>query len=418
MEERKPDLVPIVPIVFNQFVCPSCGEQQVNGKDLYFPGIHVMATYTCSNCNVVFERDLPIGFANDHPLAVDLKTNELLNTTNAPDWLTTPFEANYHDRKDSEVQVNINVYKQFKEVIILNCNDFLYGHVLLKLYNAQHYLDHHKDKGLIIIAPKMYSWMIPDGIAEYWEVEMGIGKLQKWHNQINAEIQAQLPRFETVHLGRGYSHPEFNKVDIERYIDVSPFPLEEFDERPLHITFVSRTDRLWYRNGVAKFVYRVLRKLGLKDSFGRYYVWAQDKLMKQTISKIKRLVPNATFSVVGIGNPTFRSRTAQDLRTNKMNPEVELEWCRAYGKSQMVIGVHGSNMLLPTAFSAGCVEILPRNKNGNIVQDISVKYRDRMQLFLYRFVDEFASPVVVAGTAVSMYEDYQVYRNNNRVNIF
>ena len=83
-----------------------------------------------------------------------------------------------------------------------------------------------------------------------------------------------------------------------------------------------------------------------------------------------------------------------------------------------MVGVHGSNMLLPTAHAAGCIEVLPYDRYGNIVQDVSVRYHDRMQLFLYRFVDEFASPRTIARHAISMFTDYAVYHRDNRENIF
>jgi len=418
MENRKSDIIPIKPIIDNNFVCPKCDTPATPGESLFFPGIHVMARYSCSACGVKYERDLPIGFANDHPLAVDLADKTFYNTTDAPGWLTEPFLRNYHDRIDDEVKVNRTIYTPCKEVIVLNCLDFLYGHVLLKLYNAQHYLDNHPDKGLIIIAPKMYAWMIPPGIAEYWEVELGLGKLQRWRNQFNTVVQSYLQDFDSVFLGRGYSHPEFHKVDITRYIDTPSFPIEEFVARPLHVTFVARQDRLWFKKPISKFVYRVLNKVGLKKSLGSYFIAAQDRMIRSVMHKIRRDIPNATYTVVGLGKASFSAKLASDLRTMNMNADVERSWCKAYGESQVVVGVHGSNMLLPTAFAGGCVEILPHDRNGNIVQDISVRYPDRMQLFMYRFVDEFASPASVARTVTAMYQDYPVFNNNNRVNIF
>jgi hypothetical protein len=41
-----------------------------------------------------------------------------------------------------------------------------------------------------------------------------------------------------------------------------------------------------------------------------------------------------------------------------------------------------------------------------------------MQVFLYRFVDEFATPTAVARHAVSMFNDYAVFHRNNRINIY
>ncbi|MCP6769670.1 hypothetical protein NL529_32960, partial [Klebsiella pneumoniae] len=63
-------------------------------------------------------------------------------------------------------------------------------------------------------------------------------------------------------------------------------------------------------------------------------------------------------------------------------------------------------------------EVLPHDRHGNIAQDVSVRWNDRLQLFLYRFVDEFASPAAVARLAVSMLQDFTLYHRNNRINIF
>lgn len=75
-------------------------------------------------------------------------------------------------------------------------------------------------------------------------------------------------------------------------------------------------------------------------------------------------------------------------------------------------------MILPTAHAAGCIEILPYDRYENIVQDISVRYEDRLQLFHYRFVDEFAGPNDVARHAVSTITDQHVFFRDNRTNVF
>jgi hypothetical protein len=109
---------------------------------------------------------------------------------------------------------------------------------------------------------------------------------------------------------------------------------------------------------------------------------------------------------------------ALDERRKDMSVSVEKDWCRIYAQSHVVVGVHGSNMLLPTAFAAGCVEILPQERYGNIVQDISVRYPDRRQLYFYRFVDQYASPKSVAGKVVAMIDDYDVYYKNMCRNLY
>lgn len=341
-----------------------------------------------------------------------------MNEKEGVGWIHVPLIENFRSPSKKEVHIDRIVKKECKDVVILNTLDFLYGHVLLKLYNALHYIDRHPELGLILIIPKSFEWLVPEGVAEVWSVDQRLGEAHGWYPAIDRFVQQQLPRYDRVFLGRGYAHPEFAGIDISRFTKVKPFPIGEYLQRPPHITFVAREDRLWFATASAKFNYRVLNKLGLKKSLGKRYVKAQDRLIAATIRAIRKEMPDVSFSIVGLGEGGGFDPSVTDLRTRSMNKQTELDWCEAYARSQFVIGVHGSNMLLPTAHAAGCIEILPYDRYGNIVQDISVRYHDRMQLFLYRFVDEFATPRSIARHAISMFKDYGVYHTDNKVNIF
>ncbi|MBK7297934.1 MAG: hypothetical protein IPI91_15475 [Flavobacteriales bacterium] len=141
-------------------------------------------------------------------------------------------------------------------------------------------------------------------------------------------------------------------------------------------------------------------------------------MIKRSMRAILERIPEAKFTVVGLAKPGGYGSIAEDLRTRNMNDTVEMAWVNAYAQSQVVVGVHGSNMLLPTAHAAGCVEILPDDRFGNIVQDISVRWHDRMQVFMYRFVDEFAPPRTVARHVTAMFSEFNNYHRNNRLNGF
>lgn len=377
-------------------------------------GKQTAAEYKCRSCGLAFVRDLPAGFTIDLPIAWRLSDKKPYHPANgvAEDWAAYP---DYQVPRSDRYNVQRKVFREYKRVVILNTIDHLYGHVLLKLFNAQHYLDKHPDIGLVVIVPKMFEWLVPDGVAESWVFDIKLKEAWGWNAGIDAFVKEQWERYEEIWFAPGYSHPEFSKINIGRFSRVQPFPLEEYTSRPPHITFVARRDRLWYASPFTKFMHRALKKIGL---FADFAVVAQDRMIAKTMARIRRSVPEARFSVVGLGKPARMPHGVEDLRTMKMDVETELQWCRAYAESQVTVGVHGSNMLLPTAHAAGCVEILPHDRFGNIVQDISVRYDDRMQLFLYRFTDEFASPNAIARHVVSMFKDYEVYRLDNQVNIF
>ncbi len=408
------NLVPLTPALFNDFECPKCtAPRPVPSRNLFI-GIQVLGDYRCPACGAQYLRDLPVGFQTELQLAFEPESRNILHW-NAEPWITYP---EYASPTTFKFAIERKVFSQRSKVIVLNTLDHLYGHVLLKLFNAQHYLDNYPDHGVILLIPKMFEWLVPKGVAEVWVVDQKLSQARAWHPCIDAFVQEQLPRYEEVSLARCWSHPEFTAIDIGRFTGIKPFELSEFTTRSPHITFVARTDRLWFDSAFSKLVYRALNPLRLRSSLGGLFVHRQTAMIKKTIRKIKREYPDASFSVVGLAEPGGLAGLAEDLRTKRIDKETELLWCRTYAKSQVVIGVHGSNMLLPTAHAAALVEILPYDRYGNIVQDVCVRENDRMQLFLYRFVDEFATPTAVARQVVSMFRYYTLYHRDNRVNVF
>lgn len=408
------DLVPLLPDCFNDFDCPVCGRPKPAVRRNLFIGIQVLGEYHCIQCGSTYLRDLPIGFQVDLQLAFEERTKRILHP-NAEPWITYP---EYTSPTTFDFHIERKVFREHKRVIVLNVLDHLYGHVLLRLHNALHYIDRYKDQGLILLIPKMFEWLVPDGVAETWVVDQKLAQARAWHPCIDRFVQQQLSRYDEVQLARGWSHPDFADIDVERFTRVRPFQLDAFNASPPHITFVVRTDRLWFATSFAKLCYRILGRLGSRNSLGRWFVRRQSDLVRRSMRWIRNEVKDVTFSVVGLAPPGGFDGLAEDLRTTRMDRETELLWCRTYARSHIVVGVHGSNMLLPTAHAAGLIEILPHDRLGNFAQDVNIRYRNRMQLFLYRFLDEFASPRIVARNAVSMIRHFTLYYRNNQVNTF
>lgn len=407
-------LIPLKPVIFNDFACPECGAAGTEGTRVMVLGKQTAAEYKCQACGLAFVRDLPAGFTIDLPLAWRLSDKHPYHPPNGPaeDWPAYPA---YQVPRTDRYNVQREVFKECRRIVVLNTIDHLYGHVLLKLFNAQHYIDKHPDIGLVVIVPKMFEWLVPDGVAESWVFDIKLKEAWGWNAGIDAFVQEQWGRYDEIYLAPGYSHPEFTAIDIERFSRVKPFAMAGFLTAPPRITIVARRDRLWYASPLAKLAHRVLKRFGLVPDLA---VRWQDRLVARTIRKVRKSIPNAAFTVVGLAFPSRMPAGVEDLRTLRMDQATELKWCRAYAQSQVVVGVHGSNMILPTAHAAGCVEILPYDRYGNMVQDISVRYNDRMQLFMYRFTDEYTRPRDVARHVVSMFQDFEVYRLDNQVNIF
>ncbi len=405
-------LVPIIPSYQEQVACPSCGSAQVRTKGVVLPGIHVLGDHECPACRLAFFQDLPVGFAVQFPVAFGKQDGRLFNIGNAAEWLHVPLLKAYASPNTDAPRIERIVHQRRERVVVLNCLDFLYGHVLLKLLNAQHYLDHHQHLGLIIILPRMFQWLVPKGVAEVWLVDLKLGAMHGWYQGIDAFFQQRLKEYQEVYMARGYAHPDGSRIDIGRFTGIAPFDPQEYDSRPKHITFIARRDRLWTSGPVQDLLVRGLARYQIREGIGSIPVARQNARIRETMRLIRKEYPDVSFTIVGLDDPGGYEGLATDLRTRRMDTERELAWCQAYAKSQIVVGVHGSNMLLPSAFAAGVVEVLPQDRQGNIVQDIFVRYTDRMQLFHYRFVREHATPAEVATHCISMFRYHGSYRRN------
>jgi hypothetical protein len=282
---------------------------------------------------------------------------------------------------------------------------------LLKLLNAQHYLDHQTDFSLIVMAPPFLEWLIPSGAAEVWTIDLPLRRGTEWNDWLAREIGERLKSFSEVYLSIAFSHPHAEDFDIERFTGVAPFPLENFAEyqnRPV-ITFIWREDRLW-ESANAK------SGGGLFGTIKRRRDRSEDKTGEQT-RRVVRLAeslrgefPRLDFAVAGIGKAGGLPNWISDLRLTKLNAESERAWCERYAKSHLVVGVHGSNMLLPSAHAGGVIELIGEERWGNYLQDILFRRSDSREMFFrYRFAPHSTTPEDLARLAASMlrYEDFR-----------
>ncbi|MBK6776497.1 MAG: hypothetical protein IPG74_11905 [Flavobacteriales bacterium] len=216
-------LVPVKPVQYRAFVCPSCGSGDIACNGVLFPGAHVLGDHRCNTCGLDFLRDFPVGFSVDHPIAIGKADGRLFNPFGAESWLYGPLLNAFKNRSDAPVKIERKVLRPTKRIIILDTIDFLYGHVLLKLYNAQHYIDNYPDHGVVVLLPRMFAWLEPKGCAEVWIVDVKLGQGQAWHIAINTFVQQRLVEYDEVNMARGYAHPDFTHIDVERYTGIAPF---------------------------------------------------------------------------------------------------------------------------------------------------------------------------------------------------
>ncbi|NJN82616.1 MAG: hypothetical protein HC802_10335 [Caldilineaceae bacterium] len=323
-----------------------------------------------------------MGHACLYPHCVDLDKGRVFdsiqtlswNQEAGQGWGVALLESLQNPATDAVV-IKKEAFSSAKNVILLNCIDNLYGHCLLKLLNSQRHLDRNPEYGLIVIIPRFLRWLVPDGVAEIWTVDISLSDGLRYFPAIEQFILREMDRFDEIAISLAHSHP--SGFDITRFSKVAKHIFSESD--PL-FTFIWREDRLWSNFLPWRALHRFadLPALALAE---------QNKNVRKLMSRVAKHVPTARFAVTGLGTRTHFPSWIEDRRVDHFSPETEMQLCELYAESSIVVGVHGSNMLLPSAHAGATISLMPRRRWGNYAQDILFQEDDpRMASFRYRIV--------------------------------
>ncbi|MCM3871032.1 MAG: hypothetical protein ND895_10110 [Pyrinomonadaceae bacterium] len=370
-----------------------------------------LADLVCSTCGREFYGDLPAGQALYTPLLLEKKTG-VVHDPYGIDWFAEWLSGSYAARKDYPIPFAAHERLPItKHVVLLNCLDTIYGHCLLKLLNAQHYIDRRPDVDLIVMVPSLLEWMIPDGVAQAWVVDLPLQRGTEWNDWLAREIRRRLQQFTTSSLSVAFSHPHPDDFDIERFTRVKPFALDEWstDIRRPSVTFIWREDRLW--SNVRQPQARGLEKIKRQFTLEARPVKIQAELLVTLAEALRQEWQDVDFAVAGLGRSEKLPDWIKDLRQQEVNTDIERQWCTRYGASHIVVGVHGSNMILPSAHAASVVELIGEDRWGNFLQDLLFRPGDTREMFFrYRFLETNVTAPGLARLLTSMLRGLPKFR--------
>jgi hypothetical protein len=386
-------MIEVKPDIQQQSNCPHC-KTPLKDYNLIWQGMHVLTASKCIKCHANIIEDLKVGHGRNFSYQVDIEKNLLFGDEASKVWLGKPLIESLKNPKNQELKITKEIIKTHKQVIILNCIDFLYGHSLLKLLNAQKYIDKYPEYGLVVIVQKFMRWMVPSGVAEIWTVDIPLREGRSYYLKFHEFVSQEIQRFDNVCVSKAYSHPK--DFDISRFTGV---PQHNFTEELPKITFVWREDRVWVNN----LLYRVLKKLGLQT----ISLFIQNIKIISLFTYIRYLLPSAKFKITGLGSKTKFPSWIEDGRVEKFDKDTEIKICKIYSDSRLVIGIHGSNMLLPSAHAGMTIDLMPKDRWGNFAQDILYQEKDpRFAAFRYRYLPISLQRNQIAEIAVSMITKY------------
>jgi hypothetical protein len=382
-------MIEIKPNIEHRSHCPYSGNVLKPVKVLW-QGTHVCVVSESPDGGEIIE-ELRIGHAAKTPYQIDLAKKAIFSGDKyAEELLAKPLLNSLQNPQTEQLEISQEIFKSYQRVIILNCVDYLYGHSLLKLLNAQRHLESNPELGLIVIVQKFLRWMVPDGVAEVWTVPISLKNGQDYYPSFAEFVEKQSQRFEEIYLSEAYSHP--SRFDITKFTRV---PKHSFDDREkVQITFIWREDRLL----VNSFLFRVLRKLKLLQIALAIQNWK----VQQLFEKIRSKLPEAKFVVAGLGTKTKFPKWIEDCRVERFNETTEKETCQIYSESRLVIGLHGSNMLLPSGLAGMTLDLI-ENRWGNFAQDVLYQEKNpRLASFRYRYLPSQVSQDILANIATQM----------------
>ncbi|MBO0937115.1 hypothetical protein J2I47_11210 [Fibrella sp. HMF5335] len=309
--------------------------------------------------------------------------------------------------------------------VLLLCLDPCYGHALMMLFNAQRHHEQHPDLPIIVVVPRAIAWLVPDYVAETWVIDLPLSALETPVAGFDAFVKTQLlARFSTVWLSQARIHFDHRTTRFADFTRTQKFDLRQFDtsltESIPKLTFVLREDRLWLRHGWERLLHKSLIRLGLGEKTRRFWARWQAVRYRKLAHYIHQQLPFVSLVAVGITGsdqyPIDLGYAVEDHRkTTPISPEQERAWCAQYARSQLVIGVHGSGMLLPTALAAGFINLLPPDKLAHYAEDILLAHDNPIhQTLLGRFLPTSASPRQVADLVVSMLTEFPVWLAEER----
>lgn len=368
-------------------------------KKVIWQGMHTCVETECSATKRRLIATLPSGHGSLHRYIVNPESSELFCSPKVRQWSGEPLLQSLTHPQQDEIDMAIEKFRPAKKVILLNTIDYLYGHSLLKLLNAERHLLHDKKFGLVVIVQHFLRWMVPDGVAEVWTVHLPLAKGRNYYPSLSKKIEHECKRFTQIYLSKAHSHPPVKNISL--FTRVKRYEGTKDQNR---ITFIWRNDRPWFGN---RYVIAAGKKLGMMPLFR----FIQKIKIILLFKRLKKKFPDKRFTVAGAGmDGTFPS-WIDDQRVNQFTPEVERTLCRVYAESNVVIGVHGSNMLLPSAHADITIDLMPTERWGNIAQDIIFQERDvRFAVFRYRCVPIHISTLLLSHIVASAVEEREQFQ--------
>ncbi len=350
------------------YACPSCAKGNVPDR-WFLQGIHILADCRCEECNTEYYHTLPLAHARDLPISFSKDGKYADYPLSNGAWLARPLIRSMTSTPEESVYpISLEEFTpcQSRNAILVNCLDDCFGHVFTKLCNLTVVRKKYPSACLIAILPKKMAWLIPNVVNEAWMVDGELTSMKDRITGLDSFAHEQINRFDECMLHEVSIYADPVEVDYEDYLKIPSFDYTRRKEISAQVVFILREDRFWHRHGWEELLFKILVKMKWLNSLKGILVNRQNKLVMQVVRKLREENKSLRVVVAGIGTSGSFPDTVTDLRKNEPSQDDEREWLTCFAESHVVIGVHGSNMIIPGIQAAAMVEIVPPYKVTHI----------------------------------------------------
>lgn len=388
--------------------CPRCGGALAY-EDVLFAGLPILVESRCRGCGGAYLVDWPAGHALLHPTIIDVGSREVF--FDGAEWYPRALERLLESRPDARaipaaVRTRAPAHRT---AIVVNCVDYVYGHCLLKLLSGLRVI-HDADADVIVVAQKQVSWLLPATVHTVVELDLPLRGARSWLGGLDETMKGLLARYSSVQIAPTPSQPQLTADDLGLAAPhLTPSPFWEGNEPGApQITLLLREDRLWGRRpSRLGLLGRALPPTGRLPK--ALAIRAQNHRFAKVVRHVRAAVPEVRVVAIGLGRTGRLPGSVLDLRKTRIDSSDELSWCGEYARSRVVLGVHGSHLLLPSALAGAVIDLLPSHKLPNIAQDLIIagesESEPKLCLFRYRILPAHIDPKTVAETVVSIIRD-------------
>jgi hypothetical protein len=413
------NLAKLVDLTTAAVPCPYC-EVALAPTSVRVAGLAIVVDAGCPSCQGEFAFDWPAGNALLHPALVDRVTGAV--HADGSDWYARRFaHLLASETRQAAVEITVSgACHAGRGAILVDCIDFRYSHVLLKLMSAARHLGESTDEDVVVIVPKLLRWLVPAG-AVVIEADLPLERGTEWVEGLDATVDDALTPSATVRISPTISQPDVTLRDLALLgEDLTPWPNDHDRGAPLQIGFALRSDRqhsqgdrLWL--GPIPLWLRIARRLLPKRLEYELLVRRQNRNYARLAHRMRERHPEARFLAFGIGEPQGLPDYVEDLRTPGPVRE-ESHSLYQYRRCRIVVGAHGANLSLPSLLAGGVVDLIRPSQLHNVAQDLIIPRgtpaEPKLTLFRYRLVPEECSPDTVAAITLSLIDDADwLYRN-------